>query len=93
MNLSQVKILTLLLEGELSLSEIAEYLGLSKEKVKRETNRLLKSELIEMKAVIGDEPIFSITRAGIDKLIVQYYLLKSIIREMEEIICSTFECS
>ncbi|MEM4025355.1 MAG: ArsR family transcriptional regulator, partial [Metallosphaera sp.] len=41
MNLSQVKILTLLLEGELSLSEIAEYLGLSKEKVKRETNRLL----------------------------------------------------
>ncbi|WP_287689365.1 ArsR family transcriptional regulator [Metallosphaera javensis (ex Sakai et al. 2022)] len=88
----QLRILTLLLEGELSTSEIEEYTGISGPRLKRDLDALLKQDLIEQKAIIGGELILSITQNGIDELMREYPMLKDLLQEMEQVLCLRFGC-
>ncbi|BCS93944.1 MAG: hypothetical protein MjAS7_2552 [Metallosphaera javensis (ex Sakai et al. 2022)] len=92
MNMRQLRILTLLLEGELSTSEIEEYTGISGPRLKRDLDALLKQDLIEQKAIIGGELILSITQNGIDELMREYPMLKDLLQEMEQVLCLRFGC-
>ncbi|WP_238025231.1 ArsR family transcriptional regulator [Metallosphaera javensis (ex Hofmann et al. 2022)] len=88
----QLRILTLLLEGELSTSEIEEYTGISGPRLKRDLDALLKQDFIEQKAIIGGELILSITQNGIDELMREYPMLKDLLQDMEQVLCLRFGC-
>ncbi|MCG3108203.1 hypothetical protein L3N51_00484 [Metallosphaera sp. J1] len=92
MNMRQLRILTLLLEGELSTSEIEEYTGISGPRLKRDLDALLKQDFIEQKAIIGGELILSITQNGIDELMREYPMLKDLLQDMEQVLCLRFGC-
>ncbi|AWS00199.1 winged helix-turn-helix domain-containing protein [Metallosphaera hakonensis] len=92
MNIRQLAILTLLMEGELSFSEIGEYTGLNKAQLKKEIERLVKLDFVEQKAVIGGDLILGITQSGIDEMIKEFPLLKSLVQEMENVICVKYGC-
>ena len=92
MNIRQLRILTLLLEGELSTSEIEEYTGISGSRLKKELDALMRRDLIEQKAIIGGELIISITQNGIEELMREYPVLKDLLEEMEQVLCLRFGC-
>ncbi|MCH1770160.1 MULTISPECIES: ArsR family transcriptional regulator [Metallosphaera] len=92
MNIRQLRILTLLLEGELSTSEIEEYTGISGSRLKKELDALMRRDLIEQKAIIGGELILSITQNGIEELMREYPVLKDLLEEMEQVLCLRFGC-
>ncbi|ABP95616.1 MULTISPECIES: helix-turn-helix domain-containing protein [Metallosphaera] len=92
MNIRQLRILTLLLEGELSTSEIEEYTGISGPRLKRELDALMRRDLIEQKAIIGGELILSITQSGIEELMREYPVLKDLLEEIEQVLCLRFGC-
>lgn len=80
------------MEGELSFSEIGEYTGLNKAQLKKEIERLVKLDFVEQKAVIGGDLILGITQSGIDEMIKEFPLLKSLVQEMENVICVKYGC-
>ena len=92
MNIRQLRILTLLLEGELSTSEIEEYTGISGSRLKKELDALMRRDLIEQKAIIGGDLILSITQNGIEELMREYPVLKDLLEEMEQVLCLRFGC-
>ncbi|QKQ99147.1 ArsR family transcriptional regulator [Metallosphaera tengchongensis] len=92
MNTKQIAILSLLLEGELSISEISEYVGISGPQLRREINYLLKRNYVEKKAFIGNELILCITEEGIEELMREYPLLKSLVQNLETTLCVRFGC-
>ncbi|EHP68055.1 MAG: ArsR family transcriptional regulator [Metallosphaera yellowstonensis] len=92
MKISQLMILGLLLEGELSVSEIGEYTGLDERELKRELKELLKDGLVEEKAVLGGDLILAITQRGTEVLLENYQVLKRFLQNLEDTLCLQFSC-
>lgn len=93
MNITQLAILTLLSEEEHTISEIGEYLGLSKKQLARNIRRLERKGLIVRKAYIGKgDAIIGITEEGIEELYKHYIFLRDLVREMEIVLCTKFDC-
>lgn len=92
-DITSITILSKLAEyDELSIRELKEILGLeTKELVKRLKNMERKG-LVEKKAYIYNDIIFGVTDKGLDELYKYYVLLRDLVSELDEILCSQFEC-
>ena len=93
MNITQLAILTILSEEEHSIKEIEEYLGLGRKQLIRNIRRLEKRGLIVRKAYLGKgDAIIGITEEGMEELYKYYMFLRDLVREMEIILCTKYEC-
>lgn len=93
MNITQLAILTILSEEERSIKELGEYLGLSRKQLVKNIRRLEKRGLIERKAYLGNgDIIVGITEEGMEELYRYYMFLRDLVREMEIVLCTKYEC-
>ena len=93
MNITQLAILTLLSEEEHTISEIGEYLGLSRKQLAKNIRRLERRGLIVRKAYLGrGDAIVGITEEGIEELYRHYMFLRDLVREMEIVLCTKYDC-
>lgn len=91
-DLLQLTILTNLAEGELSVKELSEYIGVSRRSVAKSLTVLESKGYVEKKAVIGKDVIYSITENGLEELYKYYLYIKRLVEDMEFALCSRFEC-
>lgn len=92
MNVKELAILTLLSEGELSVKEIEEYTGISRKNLIKTVRKLERKGYIQKKAYIGDDVIIEITEYGMEALYKNFIYLRDLISEMENILCTKFDC-
>lgn len=91
-NLLQLTILTNLAEGELSIKELSEYIGVSRKNIAKSLIELENKGYVEKRAVIGKDVIYSITENGLEELYRNYLYMKKLVEEMEFTLCNRFEC-
>ncbi|WP_014511614.1 MarR family winged helix-turn-helix transcriptional regulator [Saccharolobus solfataricus] len=92
MNVKELAILTLLSEGELSVKEIQEYVNISRRNLVKTIRKLERKGYIQEKAYVGDDVIVEITEYGMEILYKNFVYLRGLINEMEDILCSKFDC-
>ncbi len=92
MNIKELAILTVLSEGELSVKEIEEYINISRRDLVKSIRRLEKRGYIQTKAYIGDDVIVEITEYGMEVLYKNFVYLKNLVIEMENVLCTKFDC-
>lgn len=92
MNITQLVILTNLAEGELSITELAEYTGIPKKSIIKAIKSLESKGYVEKRAIIGKDVVFSITEEGLEELYKYYLFMKKLVEDMELTLCSRFEC-
>ncbi|QGA54267.1 MarR family transcriptional regulator [Sulfolobus sp. E5-1-F] len=92
MNVRELAILTLLSEGELSVKEIQEYVSIPRRNLVKTIRKLEKKGYIQEKAYVGDDVIVEITEYGLEMLYKNFVYLRDLINEMENVLCSKFDC-
>ncbi|AGJ62489.1 MULTISPECIES: MarR family transcriptional regulator [Saccharolobus] len=92
MNVKELAILTLLSEGELSVKEIQEYVSISRRNLVKTIRKLERKGYIQEKAYVGDDVIVEITEYGMEMLYKNFVYLRDLINEMENVLCTKFDC-
>lgn len=78
--------------GELSIKELKEILDIESKLIIRKLSIMEKKGFIERKAFIYGDIIYGITEKGMDELYRHYIVLRDLIPQLEEILCTQYEC-
>ncbi|BBG22977.1 MarR family transcriptional regulator [Sulfuracidifex tepidarius] len=92
MDVTELTVLTLLSEGELSVKEIRHYSGMNKGALIRAVRSLENKGLVEKKVLIEGDVILEITDLGMEELYKYYLYLRDLVNNMEQTVCLKFNC-
>jgi DNA-binding MarR family transcriptional regulator len=92
MDVTELTVLTLLSEGELSVKEIRRYSGMRRSSLLRALKSLEDKGLVEKKVLIGDDIVLGITDQGMEELYKYYLYLRDLVNNMEQTVCLRFNC-
>ncbi len=92
MDVTELTVLTLLSEGELSIKEIKHYSGINKGALVRALKSLEDRGLVEKKVLIEGDIILEITDLGMEELYKYYLYLRDLVNNMEQTVCLKFNC-
>ncbi len=92
MDVTELTVLTLLSEGELSVKEIRQFSGVSRNSLLKALRTLESRGLVQRKMLIEGDVILEITDQGMEELYKYYLYLRDLVGNMEETVCLRFNC-